>query len=476
MMSIKNIFDEINAVSGDKDKMAVLAKHKDNKLLKRVLYLCKSKRVKFYIKQLPEYTPNGGHSLDMAIIGLDALSSRKVTGSEATGYLKSILTSLNEDDAYIIERIIDKDPKIGMGTTFINKVYKVDKKTPDLIEDTPYMGAISFDEKKAREVFKGGKKGVSQIKMDGRYCNAIIRNGDVELESRSGETTAVAGAKFLAELAKFDDCVLNGELTMDGVPRYESNGMIASIIDICGKKAERTEKEHAKKLEVFEKKHGNFEEALNKIRYTVWDTITVDEYFDKESKTPYYIRLDNAKELISNSRATMVRLIESKVVGSYAEAMEHFQEVLATEVDGVPQEGTILKSMDGEWKDGKPTWQIKMKLEMDVDLRIVGFNFGTKGSKNEHVISSLSCESSDGLVKTRPQGITEAKMQEITDNQATWLGKVVQVKCNGLSSNSSGEYSLMYPAFVSLRDDKDTCDSLESIKSIENMVKSLTTA
>ena len=56
-----------------------------------------------------------------------------------------------------------------MGTTFINKVFK------DLIEETPYMGAISFDEKKAREVFKKGKGGFSQIKMDGRYCNAIIR-------------------------------------------------------------------------------------------------------------------------------------------------------------------------------------------------------------------------------------------------------------------------------------------------------------
>lgn len=472
-MSIKKIFDEINAVSGDKDKMAVLAKHKDNELLKRVLYLCKSKRVKFYIKQIPVYkhavadvTPTLENGLDL----LDLIAERIYTGNEAVSVLTGMLVVLKPDDAHIIERIIDKDPKIGMGTTFINKVYK-DKKTPELIEDTPYMGAISFDEKKARDLFKGGKKAFSQIKMDGRYCNAIIRDGEAELESRSGEATVVTGAKFLKELANFKDCVLNGELTMDGVTRYESNGIIASIIDICGKKTERSEKDHTKKLEAFEKKHGSFEEAINNIRYTVWDTITIDEYFAKESKTPYHLRLDKAKKLITDSKSTMVRLIESKIVASYTEAMEHFQDVLATEVDGVPQEGTIVKAWDGEWKDGKPTWQIKMKLEMDVDLRIVGFNFGTKGTKNEHVISSLNCESSDGLVKTRPQGLTEAKMQEITDNQHKWLGKVLQVKCNGLSKDRS----LMYPSFVALRDDKDTCDSLESIKQIENMIKSLTT-
>ena len=51
---------------------------------------------------------------------------------------------------------------------------------------------------------------------------------------------------------------------------------------------------------------------------------------------------------------------------------------------------TILKAYDGEWKDGKPNWQIKMKLEMDVDLRIVGFNYGTKGTKNENVINCFT--------------------------------------------------------------------------------------
>lgn len=476
-MKIKEIFDEINSVSGDKDKMAILSKYKTNGLLKTVLYFCKSKRVKFYIKQIPDYetSPDAGSPLNIwtlpsALASLDRyIAKRSLTGQDAIDMLKTILSNLPKDDAYIIERIIDKDPKIGMGTTFINKALG------DIIEETPYMGAISFDEKKAKAIFNDGKRGLSQIKMDGRYCNAIIRNGDVELESRSGEPTIITDALFIKELSKFEDCVLNGELTIKGIPRYESNGIIASLIDISGKYSERTYDENFKKIAAFEKKHGPMEEWINRIIYTVWDTITIDEYFEKKSKTPYFVRLNNAEKLIALSDAKMVQLIESKIVSSYAEAMAHFQEVLSSEVDGIPQEGTILKSIDGEWKDGKPSHQIKMKLEMDVDLKVVGFNYGTKGSKNEHVISSLSCESSDGLVKTRPQGIKEDMMKEITENQDKWLGKIVQVKCNGLSSNVDGEYSLMYPAFIMLRDDKNTCDSLASIKDIENMKKLLTT-
>ena len=466
-MKIKEIFDEIAAEGGTNAKVAILTKYVDNELLKRVLYLANSKRVKFYIKQLPEYTTFGGDtiSLEDALDKLSNISSRFVTGNEALNFLQEILSNLDADDAYILERIIDKDCKIGLGTTYMNKVFK------GLIEDTPYMGAVSFDEKKARKVFEKGAKGISQIKMDGRYCNAIVRNGEVEMESRQGEPTILTGAKFLKELTSFEDCVLNGELTMDGVSRYESNGIIASLIDICSKRDSRTDKENEKKISNFEDKHGSFTGALEKITYTVWDRLTIDEYFNKASKLKYAERLAYLERLIEGANSSSVKIIESAIVHNYAQAMNHFQEVLAA-----GEEGTILKAWDGEWKDGKPTWQIKMKLEMDVDLRITGFNYGGKGTKNEFLISSFNAESSDGLVKTKPQGLKEDMMKFVTENQDKLLGTILQCKSCGLSSDSSGNYSMLHPAFVMLRDDKDTCDSLESIKEIENMVKTLTTA
>ena len=465
---IKKIFDEIGAESSTNQKMVILGKYKDNSLLKQVLYLAYSKRVKFYIKQIPDYISTKVEiDLQTGVDNLSDISDRVITGHAAIEHLTGILSSLSSADAYVIERIIEKDCKIGMATANINKVF------PKLIEDTPYMGAKSYDEKLARKVFEKGGTGFSQIKMDGRYCNAIIRNHDVELESRQGEPTIVTGAKFLEELSHFDDCVLNGELTMDGVPRYESNGMISSIIDIQSKRVERTETETTKKIAHFEEKHGSFEKALASIRYTVWDTITVEEYFNAKSSTKYGERLINLSVILSKNAPSMVSMIESKAVYSYDEAMSHFQEIIATEVNGVPLEGTILKSHDGNWKDGKPNWQVKMKLEMDVDLKITGFNYGTKGTKNEHLISSFNAESSDGLVVTRPQGLTEEMMDYVTKNQDKLLGTVLQCRSCGLSKDSKGNHSLLHPAFVALRDDKHTCDSLESIKEIENMVKGL---
>ncbi len=460
-MSIKEIFDEIASTSGNNDKIAVLSKYQDNDLLKRVLYMANSKRVKFFIKRVPDYpkvdTEMGLISLNHALDELSQITERKVTGNDAIALLETLLSSLTLEDAYILERIIEKDCKIGMGTTFMNKVFK------NLIEETPYMGAVSFDEKKARKLFDKGAKAVSQVKMDGRYCNAVIRGGEVELESRQGEPTILTGAKFVEELGHFDDCVLNGELTMDGVPRYESNGIIASIIDICGKKDSRTTEENLKKVFAFEEKHGKLEDALAKIRYTVWDTISIDEYFDKSSKTIYNKRLFNVMGYIYKSKATMVSLVESKEVNTFEEAMEHFKEML-----GRGEEGTILKAQNGEWKDGKPTWQIKLKLELTLDLVITGFNYGTKGTKNENVVSSLNAETSCGKLKTRPQGLKEDLMKEITENQDKLLGTIIEVKCSGLSFDNTGAYSLLYPAFKHFRDDKSLANSLEECIDIQN--------
>lgn len=460
-MKIKHILDEIASEPGSNKKMEILKKYKGNELLKRVIYLAKSKRIKFYIKQIPQFLTNKTNklSLDDAIADLELIINRGLTGHDALNHLRGILASIHLDDAYVLTRIIDKDLKIGMGTSNINKIF------PDLIEKTPYMGAISFNAQKAKELFKNGPC-FSQVKMDGRYCNAIIRNHEVEMESRGGEPTILSGCKFETELENIDyDTVLNGELTIDGVPRYESNGIIASLIDITKKQEDRGSIDTKKKIEAFEKKHGmKYQAALDKIRFTVWDSISVDEYYDNVSNTPYNERLNVLKLLCKNLK--MVSVIENKEVKTYEEAIEHFQEMLNR-----GEEGTILKSAKGTWKDGKPKWQIKMKLEMDIDLKIVGFNYGT--GKNEKLISSLNCETSDGKLKTRPTGITEDDMDYITKNQKKLLGTVVECKCSGLSKDSAGNYSLLHPVFKILRDDKKIANSLTEVMGIEKMIKGL---
>lgn len=476
-MSIKDIFDQISSVSSTKEKINILSKYSDNNLLKRVIYMALSKRIKFFIKQIPTYTPdvNSKYTLNDSLNELIKLSNREYTGHEAVKFLYEVLSTSKPEDAYIIEKIIGKDCKIGMDASLINKVFE------NLIEDTKYMGAKSYDIKLVKKLFENGKSTYSQLKADGRYAAAIIRGGEVEMESRNGEQTVLTNSKLLTELSSFgDDIVLTGELTVKGINskysgsaiRTVSNGIIASLIDICSKSEERSELETLNKIAKFEEKHGQdydknsitFQEALDSVMYSVWDCVSVDEYYMGKSETPYNERLDKISKLINNSSSTNIELIESRVVSTLKEAFEHFKEILDRGL-----EGTILKSMTDGWKDGKPSFCVKLKLEMEVDLVITGFNYGTKGTKNEKVISSFNAESSCGKLKTRPQGLTEDTMSYVTENQEKLLNTIISVKCNGVSKpKDSDVYSLMYPAFIEFRhDEKTIADSIEEILNIE---------
>jgi hypothetical protein len=133
--------------------------------------------------------------------------------------------------------------------------------------------------------------------------------------------------------------------------------------------------------------------------------------------------------------------------------MAHFNEIVSR-----GNEGTVVKSMDGVWADTKPSYQVKIKLEINLDLKIVGFNYGT--GKNLKLISSLNVESEDGLLKTSPTGINEDDMEYITTNQDKLLNTIVEVKCSGLSQDSRGNYSALHPVFKLLRTDKTIANTL----------------
>ncbi|MDA3779470.1 MAG: hypothetical protein PF487_04490 [Bacteroidales bacterium] len=450
-MTIKQIFDEIAAESGTNEKMNILSKYKDNELLKKVLYMANSKRVKFYIKQIPEYNrlETHTHPLEGALVALNLLSERKVTGHEAIQYLKETLMCCEPDAAYIIERIIDKDCKIGMGSRNINKVF------PNLIEKTGYMGCKAFSIDLVLKLLTKGSC-YSQEKMDGRFINCVLDGGEVNNESRQGEPTILDSPKFMTELynlAQLKDCVINGELIMEGIPRYESNGIITSLISIAEKQIKG--EDVTKHINNLETRHMPYREALDLIRVVAWDILTLDEYYTRTCKRKYEERLADLRATFATLGKSTLSVVETREVSSLEEVMKHFEEIQMRDC-----EGTVVKSKDGVWKDTKPSYQIKIKKEINLDLRITGFNYGKAGTKNEHLISSLDVESEDGLLKTSPTGLSEEKMDYVTENQEELLNTILEIKCSGISQDRDGNYSVMHPVYKKPRTDKTVANTL----------------
>ena len=113
-MSILNSLAEDNSRLA---KEAILKANQDNKLLKDVIKLALDPFTQFYIRKIPEYTAIPEKKQDplyKAILRLNLLSNRTLTGNAGIDHLRIVLSSVNAEDAKVIERIIAKDLKLSL--------------------------------------------------------------------------------------------------------------------------------------------------------------------------------------------------------------------------------------------------------------------------------------------------------------------------------------------------------------------------
>jgi len=235
----------------------------------------------------------------------------------------------------------------------------------------------------------------------------------------------------------------------ENIPRYESNGIVASLISITKKRADGDD--ISKELAKFENKHMPYREALDRLCITAWDILTLDEYFTRKCNRKYSERFEDLNTAFQGFK--MLSVVETREVSTMDDVIRHFEEIISRNGEGI-----VVKSKDGVWADTKPSYQIKIKKEVNLDLKATGFNYGT--GKNSNLISSIDVESEDGLLKTSPTGINEEDMEYITTNQDKLLGKIVEIKCSGISQDSRGNYSVLHPVYKHFRDDKNIANTL----------------
>ena len=125
-MNLNEFFEHLADNPSRNYKIAQLTANKDNELLKEVVRLALDPFTQFYQRKIPKYVPNTtkhAASLKSMLPSLGDLSGRVVTGNSAIDRLKAILEVVGEDDAKVIERIIQKDLKCGVQVSTANSVW-----------------------------------------------------------------------------------------------------------------------------------------------------------------------------------------------------------------------------------------------------------------------------------------------------------------------------------------------------------------
>ena len=429
-MNINTFLESLAANSSRNFKIEQLTAHSGNQTLREVVRLALDPFTQFYQRKIPKYTrgaPENTVKLEEGIDALFDLSHRLVTGNAAIEHLTNILTNLTEDDAKVIERIIQKDLKCGVQVSTANSVWS------GLVHEYPVMLCSPFEQKLVDKI---KFPAAVQLKMDGMRFNAIVKDGKCEFRSRNGKEIQLLGnlEQEFVTLANGIDCVFDGELLVcdKGVilDRQTGNGIL--------NKANK----------------GTISDMdARKVHATVWDLIPYAYFTDGQCPTPYQTRFSSLQAMTLPNK---IHLVETKVVANYDDAKEIFEAYLA---EG--QEGIILKDLNGVWEDKRSKSQIKFKGELECDLKIVAVEEGQ--GKAAGMLGAIVCESADGVIKVSVgSGFSDAQRKQYWKENI--VDKIAAIKYNMRIKNKLGEESLFLPIVLEIRDDKETADASHQIK------------
>jgi ATP-dependent DNA ligase len=442
MSQIFSIIEQLAADNSRLAKEAILIKNKDNGILKRVINLALNPFIQFYIRKIPKYNCSSPAviNLEQALDKLEILSSRTLTGNAGIEHLTSILNSLGEGDAKVIERIIAKDLKCGVSEATSNKIWK------DIVPTYPVMLASGYDQKLVDKI---SFPAYVQLKLDGMRFNAIVKNGEIEFRSRNGKELTIPSKNFAMTFVKMaeyykDNMVFDGELLVvdhagKPVNRQTGNGILSKSI-----------------------KNTMSETEATNVRATLWDAIPYDNFIEGSLNEPYNIRLSKLSNCFSHIKnvyrqfAYNADLVWNKEVDNLFSAQQIFEKFLS---EG--QEGTILKSKNGIWENKRSKTQIKFKGELECELRIIDWEEGT--GKNKGRLGALVCESEDGVIQVNVGSGYTDEQRDAYDKSV--IGKIVTVKYNArIKERGDGKERLFLPVFIELREDKNIADSSIKIK------------
>jgi hypothetical protein len=423
------ILKRLEATTSRLEKEDILGEHADDPVLKTAFRLALDPLVNFYIKKVPEPDASKGviqpperKSLECALRELETkLCSRLLRGHDARDHVAWLLGVLAKDDQEVLRRVIGRNLKCGVSDATVEKIW------PDLKLSYPCMLVSPLNEKTKIKF-----PCLAQTKMDGMRFNAICENGQVSYRTRAGKELDLFGALDgeVAGLAARRDCVLDGELLMfhpggDFYDRKTGNGLLTK----------------------FQKGTGT-PELAKLVHAVVWDVIPLADFRKGRCDLAYEDRL----KLLGAKGTMHITVAPSDTVASMEEAQDIYRHKLD---DG--EEGLVLKDPKGPWEDKRVKHQVKMKAELEADLRVTGLVPGTGKYKGK--IGSLMVESADGDVKSAVG--TGLDDDERALDPKEFLGKIVAVKYNALiTDKKTGQKSLFLPVFVEIRDDKTVADTL----------------
>lgn len=368
---------------------------------------------------------------------LDHLADIKSAKDEDVKDLCEYLYNFNEESQEFLKMIIAKDLRLGLNVKKIQKVWA------DFCVVYPYMGCRTYSRKNLEGIIYPA---YAQTKMDGSFCNVIVdtTNKSVEYVSRQSKPQKMEGT--------LDNLFLHIDLP----EKYVFTGE-ALVWD------NKTNRPMERKLgNGILRRDDKTQEEKDSIRFICWDCLPYSKFIEKKWNKPYTERFELLCHYFEQVDSPRLNTVNTWVVNNIDEAMAKFQEQYE-----LGEEGIVVKSFNQIWQDGKPAGQVKVKNEVEADLRCYGFDEGT--GRFVGMLGALKCKSEDGIITVDVgTGFSDKDRKEFWNNKDKYLDKILTVRYNCvIQDKNTQKWSLYLPRFIEWRDlDKNTANTFDEINQV----------
>ncbi|AMB48230.1 hypothetical protein [Methylobacterium sp. AMS5] len=384
---------------------------------------------------------------------LHNLATRQLTGNAAKAAVEAMFKALDAESAALLWRILRKDLRCGITEKTINTVLPGTVPTFDVMLSKP------FEEKRV----KAWPIAV-EPKLDGLRAMCIVKDGTAKFFSRVGNH--FPALDHLGELMV--------QIVTDAWQEAKRDKDVSKISEVyyrflggdagpsCAIDSEVTTGSFNKTSGDVKRKSEEATDAL----INVFDALPVDKMLASDTpeiKIPFKLRRGFAQWIVKKARAgAPIQMTPMEMCHKVEEIYDVYNRHRAAGL-----EGAMVKPLDASYVKKKGFLWMKMKAQETADLRIVGWQTGEPGTRNEgkfatfivdfegvHVsvggMTQALMEEMDAFVRTLPsQAPTQVKNKTRTLFVDPW--RLMEVEYHEVTPDGS----LRHPRFVRFRDDKD---------------------
>lgn len=402
---------------GSKEKLSIIAQNKDDGIFKQLLYyachpLLSYKVSETTLSQKCVYNPAITLTFTSIFDVCETLSKRKALDDATVYQVLAFLEMQDEEYRELFKKLLAKTLRLGVTAKSVNKAI------PGLIPEWEVQQAYPIE----KHPLKDGVWFSASEKLNG--VRATFYRG--EMRGRSG--AVLNGLDHIVNvLEPYSELVFDGELTLKNKGNYSDNEAFRITTGIIN--SENDDK--------------------TQVCFTVFDVLPVCEFDRGVSSATYSERREQLDHLASELQGNdHVRVLPALYYGTDQSAIAPLLERMVNE----DKEG-LMVNLDVPYQCKRHSGILKVKRFYTMDLPILRCEVGT--GKLSNTLGAIVVDY-DGVEVGVGSGFTDEQRVWFWSHQEEVVGILAEVKYKEISfDKSTGNRSLQFPVFVSLRTDKD---------------------